>query len=408
MQRETTAPSSRKPLQETDSSSEVEATVDLRRRLRDEARKQRLRQRLIMFGVVMAPVAIVTVYLLFLVSPQYLAESSFSVQATQASSGPASANSAMTSLLSAGSAANAATGFVDGWLVQDFLNSRDCMRELDKKIGLRRYLTKTNLDPVNYLSPNANEDQLFQAYQRVVHNSFNMIESVNTLDVAGFSPSDSTAISDGLLAVTQDFVNRMDQQGIDDALKVSRRTVETAEAQDKDALAAISSWRIHHADIDPAANATMLLNQIGLEEASLSAAQLSLEKIKAMNNPDHPMLKPAEMQVDELQGRVNQLRAQMSGAGNTSAAELKTYIELTNAQTFADANLLNARQNYQGALSNALSLQRYLSIVAKPVAEVRPSQPNPYLLLFLAFAVGCALAGALNLTLSLYRSFRHA
>jgi capsular polysaccharide transport system permease protein len=150
------------------------------------------------------------------------------------------------------------------------------------------------------------------------------------------------------------------------------------------------------------------MNQVGLEEASLSAAQLNLEKIKAMNNPDHPMLKPAEMQVQELQSRVNDLRAQMSGQGNTTATELKTYVQLTNEQTYADSNLLAARQNYQQALNNALALQRYLAVVARPVSEVVPSQPNPPLFLFLAFAVGCALAGAWTLAQGVYRSFRHA
>ena len=395
------------------SSSEEESTIDVRRRLGAEARRRRLRQRLVMFAVFLTPPLLTAIYLVFLATPQYVAESRFSVQASQSassSSGSGSASSAVTSLLSSGSSSGAATGFVDGWLVQDFLNSRDCMRQLDQKIGLRKYLVSKSLDPINHIGPNANEDQMFAAYQRMVHNSFNMIEQVNVLDVAAYSPHDSEVISDGLLAVVQDFVNKMDQQGIDDALKVGRGAVQTAQGQDKDALEALTRWRTSHADLDPVANATMLLNQIGVVETNLSTAQLNLAKIKALKNPNHPMLEPAQWQVDGLQQRVNDLRARISGQGqgNTSAGELNTYVELTNAQTFADSNLLAARQNYQQAFTNALALQRYLAIVARPVSEVRASQPSPVLFLLVALAVGGALVGISTLTLAAYRSFRHA
>jgi capsular polysaccharide transport system permease protein len=121
------------------------------------------------------------------------------------------------------------------------------------------------------------------------------------------------------------------------------------------------------------------------------------------------MLEPAELEVTALTNRLNELRARMSGQGetNTSAAQMNTYVQLTNEQAFADNNLLVARQNYQQAYTHALSLQRYLEIIAKPVAESRPSSPTPWVILLIAFVMGCGLAGALNLVRALYRSFRH-
>jgi capsular polysaccharide transport system permease protein len=391
-------------------SFDPDSTVEERRRLRAEAKKKRIRGRLATLGLILAPVLLGVIYLLFLVSPQYAAESRFTVQATQANSSSSSSASSATSLLSSGGGLGSAlSGFVDGWAVQDFLNSRDCMRQLDKKIGLRGYLTKSRLDPLNHLSAHANEDALFNAYKKIVHNNYNMIEQINVLEVDGFSARDSAAISNGLLGVLEDFVNRMNEQGIEDALKVSRQTLRIAEEKDQTALAALAQWRAQHGNVDPTADASMLLSQVGLVESSLSAAQVTLDKIKALHNPDHPMLQPAQEQVDALTDRLNQLRARMTGQSgtNTSAALLRTYTQLTNEQTFADSNLLAARQNYQQAYTNALALQRYLSIIARPVSETRPSIPNPFVFLLVAFASGCALAGGVNLTLSLYRSLRH-
>jgi capsular polysaccharide transport system permease protein len=389
--------------------TETDSTIDFRRRLRAEARQRRIRERLITLAVALTPVIVAGVYLLFLAAPQYQTESRFSVQASQMTSASSGSGKPMTSLLSSGGgSANASAGFVDGWAVQDFLNSRDCLRELDQKIGLKPYFQKARLDPLNSLPANANEDDLFAAYKRVIHNSYNMIEQINVLDVDGFSPQESAAISNGLISVVQDFVNRMNQQGIEDALKVSNQNVQTAEQRDRDALAALARWRMDHANIDPSADATMLLAQVGQEETELSTAQVNLEKIQAMRNPEHPMLVPAQQQVAALKNRLNDTWSQMIGKGNTSAAQMKTYGELTNEQTFADGNLLAARQNYQQAFTNALALQRYLAIIAKPVPEIRSSVPNRPLFMLVALAIGCALALAMQLGQALYRSFRHA
>jgi len=385
------------------------STIELRRRLRGEAQHRRIRQRLTTLAIVLTPVVIAGLYLLFLAAPQYDAESRFSVQASQVSSGSSSSSSPLTGILSSGGGSgNSAAGFVDGWAVQDFLSSRDCMRELDQKIGLRKFLAKARFDPLNSLAPSANEDDLFRAYNRIVHSSFNMIEQINVLDVDGFSPQDSTVLSNGLISVVQDFVNRMNQQGIADALKVSRQNVQTAEQRDREALAALARWRTEHSNIDPAADATMLLTQVGQLETDLAQAEVSLEKIKAMRNPDHPMLVPAEEQVAALKGRLNDTWSQMIGKGNTSASQMKTYGELTNEQTFADSSLLAARQNYQQAFTNALALQRYLAIVARPVPEAQSSVPNRPLFLLVALSIGCALAMGLHFVQAMYRSLRHA
>jgi capsular polysaccharide transport system permease protein len=408
--RETTIRTPESPVSRTPS-IDPDSTVEQRRRFRAAAKRNRLRGRLTTLGVIFTPVLLGVIYLLFLVSPQYAAESRFTVQATQStSSSQGSSGSSGASLLSSGGGLGSAmAGFVDGWAVQDFLNSRDCLLQLDKKIGLRRYLSRPSLDIFNHLSPSASEDALYKEYRKIVHNNYNMIEQINVLEVDGFSPKDSTAISNGLLSVVQDFVNQMNARGIEDALKVSRESVQTAEEQDRNALAALAQWRAQHGNVDPSADASMLMSQVGLVESSLSAAQVTLDKIKALGNPDHPMLQPAQAQVDALTDRLNQLKARMTGEDgtNTSAALLKTYTQLTNEQSFSDSNLLAARQNYQQAYTNAMALQRYLSIIATPVSETHPSIPNPFVFLLIAFAIGCGLAGGMNLIISLYRTLRH-
>ncbi|CAM3747545.1 sugar ABC transporter [Bordetella flabilis] len=298
-------------------------------------------------------------------------------------------------------------GFVDGWAVSDFLKSRDCMRQLDEKVGLRRYLVHTGPDFANRLPPDASEDDLYRAYQASVEVSFNVLEQIDVLRVSAFSPEDAAILSKALIGLAEDFVSRMNEKGVADKLKVSEEAVRRAERKALEARDALTAWRTAHGNIDPTASVAMLLNLSSQLEGELSNAQINLDKLRALGNKDHPMLKPAQMQVAALQKRIVAVRRRLSGEGNTEAKQLKSYEALRNAQAFADSNLTLAQQSYQQAMVDALRLQRYLSIIAQPVPTDQPSSPRWMNLLLQALAVGFVLMFITRIGMALLRGLRH-
>jgi capsular polysaccharide transport system permease protein len=385
--------------------SDAEPNIEQRHREREASLQQRRRRRWVNVGVVLAPVVLAALYMLLISVPRYEAQSHFSVQSGSSQS---AAGAGAGSLLTTGGGLGAAgQGFVDGWAVSNFLMSRDCMLQLDRKIGLRHYLSHGGIDPVNHLAPDASDDALYQAYQSMVKVSYNVMEQINDLTVSAYSPDDAARISAALIELAQQFVNNMDHKGLVDALKVSKRSVALAEQESSRARNALTQWRVAHANIDPEAYATMMLNVIGQLEGQLTAAQIKLAKIRAIDNPQNPMLRPAELEVDALRRRIDSLRRRVSGKGDTEAAQLKTYSALKNAQTFADGNLSTARQNYQQAFTETLKLQRYLSVISRPIPSHRPAGPGLAILLLEALAVGFVLVLVLRLAESLLREFRH-
>ncbi|WP_232071740.1 sugar ABC transporter [Paraburkholderia pallida] len=388
----------------TSSVSSADLPISQRAKVREQALRGRRRQRLVTLGLVFVPVVLAAIYALAFAAPRFGAEARFSVRSSAV---PSSVQGASGSLLSSGNGGSAVGGFVDGWAVADFIRSRDCMRQLDSKIGLRKYLAYTGIDPLNRLSPDAGEDELYRAYLDAVDVSYNMIEQIDVLRVSAFSPADARAISNGLIELAQQFVNKMDQEGIADTLKVSKEAVARAEKEAIDARGALTDWRVRNGNIDPQAEASMLLNLSAQLEAELNTAKINLDKVRALSNPEHPMLQPAQMQVSALQKQLDEVRARMSGRGNTEASRLKSYQALLNAQTFADQNLSSARQNYQQAFIDTLRLQRYLSVIARPVPEARPGSPNTRVLLIEALAVGFVFAFAVRMAAALYREFHH-
>jgi capsular polysaccharide transport system permease protein len=392
------------PSRAATSGSDAEAGIEARGRERAAAQRVRRRKRLVSLAVIVAPVLLALGYSTFVAVPRYDAEARFAVRSSSAQAMPAGG---VASLLTTGDNAGLAAGFVDGWAVSEFLDSRDCMRQVDQRIGLRQRLAHAGIDPVNRLARDANDDDLYRAYLGAVKVSYNMMEQVDVMKVSAFSRADAAAISEALIDIAQDFVNRMDEKGLADALKVSRRAVTLAEGESKAARAALTEWRVKHGNIDPAADATMLLSLVGQIEGELNAAQINLDKIRSLGNPEHPMLRPAQEQVKALQKRLAETRRRMSGEGNTEASLLKDYEELKNAQTFADSNLTAAQQSYQQAFTDSLRLQRYLSVIVKPLSTDLPTSTSLPLLLMAALAVGLALALGVRVGSALLRDLRH-
>lgn len=387
-----------------ESASEGRSEIERRRRERQSALHERRRHRWINTLIVLVPVACALVYVFLFATPRYEAESRFFVQSA---SGQQGGGGAAASLLTTGNAGGMLGGFVDGWAVADFLKSRDAMQQLDKKVGLRQYLIRAGMDPVNHLSEDSSEDDLFRAYQASVKVSFNALEQIDVLRVSAFSSEDAATLSKALIGLAEDFVSSMNEKGVADKLKVSEESVRLAEQKALAARETLTAWRTTHGNIDPTATVTMLLNLSSQLEGELNTAQINLDKIRALGNKDHFMLRPAEMQVTALKKRIASVRQRLSGGGNTEAKQLKSYEALRNAQVFADSNLTLAQQTYQQAMTDTLRLQRYLSIIAQPVPTDRPSSPRTGILLLQALALGFVLMFIARVAIALLRGLRH-
>lgn len=386
------------------SGSEDGSEIERRRRERQSVLRERRRHRWINALIVVAPVVLALAYVCFVATPRYEAESRFFVQSASGQQGGAGAAA---SLLTTGNSGGMLGGFVDGWAVADFLESRDSMHRLDQKVNLRRYLTNAGWDPLNHLSEDSSEDELYRAYQASVHVSFNALEQIDVLRVSAFSSEDAATLSEALIGLAEEFVNTMNEKGVADKLMVSQESVRLAEKKALAARDALTTWRTAHGNVDPAATVSMLLNLSSQLEGELSTAQIRLDKIRALNNKDHFMLKPAEMQVAALKKRLASVRYRLSGGGNAEVKQLKPYEALRNAQTFADSNLTLAQQSYQQAMTDTLRLQRYLSIIAQPVPTDRPSSPRTGLLLLQALALGFVLMFIARVAMALLRGLRH-
>ena len=368
--------------------------LGIAREVRGKSLRDRRRGQTLFVAIVLASFVAALAWGALAVKPRYAAEARFSVRGSSATQAPSALS---TSLLSSGANGSAGMGFVDGFAVNDFLKSRDSMQQLGQRVDLLKILE---------MSPAAGSEALYAAYTSAISAKFNLVEQENVLEVHAFSPEGSRKIADALLLQAQEFVSKMDMQGVENTLNVDASQLHQAEDQSMQAANAVAAWRTANRNVDPEAETTLVMTMIGQIEQELNTARINYGKVSALQNPDHPMLAPAGMQVAALEKQLADMRGRLVAGSSSQAARLRTYSQLKNAQTFADSNLSAARDAYQQAFRETTRLRRYLSVISRPVASDVPSSPNLWLFAVEGLLAGLVLAFLASLMIDWLRPVR--
>ncbi|MGJ4854454.1 hypothetical protein AB4037_19605 [Labrys sp. KB_33_2] len=354
-------------------------------RYQHKVRRRRRRFSLIALTLALLPLALTALYVFVLATPLYTAESRFAIRG-----GDVQPQAGVGGLLTPGSSGMGVTGFVDGYAVRDFLQSREAMDGLAKKIDLTKMLTEHPADPLVRLPDDPTPDDLYRAYKSLITVRYNMIEQIVVLQVEAFTPEDSVKISNALIDLSDTFANNMNQRALNDALKVAQEEVSRSEQRAADARLGVANWRNRNANVDPTGDLTVLTNLIGQLEAQLAAAQTDLGQLKVTQG-DNPRRKSVETRIVTLRKEIDDTRQRLGGGSETVAKQLSTYESLKIAQDFADTNLASARQSLDQARVAILRQQRYVSPIAQPKADYTPTYPQKLTALGSSLLVGLAL-----------------
>lgn len=352
-------------------------------------------------GVALTPLVLTILFILFVATPMYSTEARFAIRGGDAGASAAG----VTNILSAGSGNNPMSGFVDGYAVRDFLQSRDAMERLDRQVGLAALLARSTLDPFTRVPRDPTVDQLYDAYQSIINVRFNMIEQIVVLNVQAFSPGDAVTIAKALLIITEEFADQLNQRARADAQRVAEREVLQAEKRSADARMAITRWRAENANIDPTTDVAMLTNLIAQVESQLVTAENDLAEIDSTGNRNHPRRRSVALQVQTLKDRVAEIRKRLASSGTGAAGQIASYEALKIAQEFAESNLAQMRQSAEQARLATLRQQKFVAVIADPKIDNRVAYPSKSVLLGGALVIGLALAFFGSVALGLVRTY---
>jgi capsular polysaccharide transport system permease protein len=265
----------------------------------------------------------------------------------------------------------------DGYVVKEFLESRDAMAWLEKNSALRAVYGEPKWDLI-WRFPNPfssdTEEGLYSHYQRMMTASFDSTTGVSTLRIQAFTPADAQRLAVALLDAAEALVNRLNERARRDAIGLAEAAAEQMRQRALAAQAALTAFRERERLVDPSQATLAVLETIA--KLSQEAAQVSVQLGElGKASPDGPQLTPLRTRRAALEAQIAIERHRLAGDAQSIAPRIAEYESLMLEREFAEKALMAAMTAVEVARVEALRQQVYLERVAAPGQPDYPTYP---------------------------------
>lgn len=274
-------------------------------------------------------------------------------------------------------AAGIARASDDGYIVQEFLASRDAMEVLEKGADLKAAYAAGGHDFI-WKFPNLftskTEEGLYWHYQRMMSADFDSTTGVSTLKTQAFTPEAAQRLVAVLLESAEGLINRLNERARQDAIKVADAEVERMKARALAAQAALTTFRERERLVDPNQVTLAVLETIArlsVEAATLSVQISELEK----TSRNSPQITPLRGRRSAIEVQIATERHRLAGDAQAIAPRIAEYERLMLEREFAAKALITAMTALETARIEAQRQQVYLEKVATPARPDYPSYP---------------------------------
>ena len=321
---------------------------------------------------VVLPTLLATVYYGLIASDVYVSQSRFVIKAPGQKSMPTGtlANLIQTSGFGGGEQETKE--------VLDYIRSRNALADLQRQMNVRALYEESGADFLSRFPRPFRErsfEGLFKYYQTMVSASPDSESGVAVVEARAFRPEDAQNINARLLLLSEQLVNRLNQRAERRAVAEAEARVMHAESRVRKARVALSGFRNRQEIIDPAKQATGVLeisNKLVTEHATLQA-QLELIERVAPANPSIPALRA---RISALGSEIAAQNARVVGTPTGIASKVGGYENLLAEQEFAQQTLTAAGTMLEQARAEALKQQYYLERVVDPNLPDSAQLPN--------------------------------
>src|SRR5215472_8187874 len=209
--------------------------------------KSWLKRHVIFALTVLVPTLCATLYYGLIASDVYISESRFIVR------NPAkpTTSTALGSLLQTTGIAHSQD---DAYSVHDFILSRDALRELDEKLGIRKAYADRHID-IFARFPWFDRDTSFEAFYKYYGKHVTVEDdpesSISILTVRAYTAQDAYRINALLLDMSERLVNSMSERSRNDLIRFAEHEVKIAQDQARDASLALLAFRSKQSVFEP-------------------------------------------------------------------------------------------------------------------------------------------------------------
>ena len=289
--------------------------------------------------------------------------------------------------------------------MHDYILSRDALRELDAKLGLRNVFTSKHVDPINRF-PGLYWDDSFERfylyYGKHVDVEYDAASSISTLTVRAYTAQDAQRINDLLLQMSERLVNTLNERSRQDLIRYSQDEVQVATDKATAAAVALFEYRSKHEIFAPDQQAALQLEGVAKIQEDLVSTEAQLAQLRKLS-PNNPQIVGLESRAQTLRHAIGTEAAKVTSANGSFSARAPNFERLTVESDFADKQLGVALADLETARNEALRQQLYLDRLVQPSLPDKAMEPRRIRSVFTVFLFGLIAWGVVSLLIAAIR-----
>ena len=349
-------------------------------------------------ATVVLPTVLAAIYYGLIASDIYISESRFVVRSPQ--------RQMQTGLLSTFLQGSSFSHTQDDvYSVNDFILSRDALKELNDHLGLAKKFSSGSIDFLHRF-PTLDWDDSFEALHRYYLNrvsvDYDSASSISTLRVSAFTAEDAYKINELLLGMSERLVNQLSERSRQDVIRYAAAEAKEAERQAKEAAVALAVYRDQNAILNPEQQSVIQLQLISKLQDELILTKTQLAQLRRFT-PDNPQIPVLVNRLDTLQKEMDSELAKIAGTNGSLSNKAVAYERLELDREFADKQLAAALASLEAARNEAQRQQLYLERVVQPSLPDYPEEPRRVRSVLVVFVLGLIAWGILGLLLASVR-----
>jgi capsular polysaccharide transport system permease protein len=293
----------------------------------------------------------------------------------------------------------------DTYSVRDYILSRDALRELDSRLGVRNVFTSKHVDPLNRfpgLYFDNSFERLYLYYRKHVDVDYDSTSSISTLTVRAFTPQDAQRISDLLLQMSERLVNTLNERSRQDLIRYAQEEVKVATDKATAAAVALFEYRSKHEIFAPDQQAALQLEGVAKIQEELVSTEAQLAQLQKLS-PNNPQIIGLQSRAQTLRHAIGTEAAKVTSANGSFSARAPNFERLTVESDFADKQLGVALADLETARSEALRQQLYLDRLVQPSLPDKAMEPRRIRSVVTVLLVGLIAWGVASLLIAAVR-----
>lgn len=335
---------------------------------------------------VIVPTLLATIYYGLIASDVYVSESRFIIKS------PDRKQASMSSLAGLIQTTGLSPGQEQTKEIMDYLRSRDALRDLSKRVDVRRAFMSSEADRISrfpLLFHKDNFENLYDYFGSMVDTRLDHETGMAVLTVNAFEPAQAQALNENLLQLSEGLVNRLNERANTKTIQEAEERVATAQARVRKARAELGQYRNRSELLDPQQQGMGVLevsNGLVAQEAALRAKLAEVQRA----TPGHPSIPALRQRIAALSEQIAAQTGRAVGTPSGIASKMSGYENLAVEQEFATQMLAAANATLEQARAEALKQQYYLERVVqanRPDYALRPARFKK--ILTVAFASLC-------------------